>query len=284
MTDLAELERAVLARPGDLARRAAYAIACAEQAAGSDRASLALREARAAIERAAGVAALDPLVDEAVGALLAAPALATERPALRRDRVAALVARSGRSGATDAAREATLAAVEELVAEVWPGPFEAASVALGLGDAEAAVRWLADRPELDADADAASLYAAALLHLGDAEGAASRCEATLATTGPEAGLLNLAGAAALMRRDGPSAVVLLAAARSLAPDRPDILLNLVTAHAVNKAWGAALGVLDGLVDLHGPGAAPAGLRASLLAGLAADGAPPETSPKTPGSA
>lgn len=268
MTDLAALERAVLARPGDLGRRAAYAIACAEVAAGSAKADDALRETRAALARSSGLPSLDAAVDAAYDALLGAEALAASKTALRRDHASALLARAARDPDGVEVRAAAVAVVAPLAAGPWPEPAEAAEVALAALNPGMALTWLDGRPETQHDADATALCGVALLRLEDAPGARARCEGVIASGIRSPDLLNVAGMAALMCRDADRARDHLMAARELAPARTDVLLNLVAAHAMAGHVGAALGVLDGLVDLHGPPSEPAGLRDALLAALA----------------
>jgi tetratricopeptide (TPR) repeat protein len=268
VTDLDALARAVLARPGDLGLRAAYAIACAEAAPGSARAESALREAREVLGRAAAVPALHASVDAAAATLIAAPALARVSDELRLVQAQALVQRAQTRPEDVESAKAAVALVAPLAERAWPAPWQAAEVALAAGDAATALSWLDRCEAAHQDPDALVSVARALLQLGDATTAARRCVQGLEAWPEHLELRLVTGAASLLRGDGDEALTHLAWARRLAPTRPDVLLNLVAAHGLTGSFAAALGVLDGLSDLHGPSAEPPGLREALFAGLA----------------
>jgi hypothetical protein len=253
------LARAVLTRPGDLVLRARLAIAWAEAEPGSPRAAEVLSESLAATHRASTVPACFDLVDAAFRELTASPALRAEGPALRRDHAAILLARG--------APEAALSAIAPLAGASRDGTLAAASVALAASSPARALAWLDALPEAVGDPDATALSAMALVALGRPGAALARCEAALPAGEGHVDLLNAAGTAALLSGAPARALAHLAAARGLAPTRPDVLLNYASACHETGGHAAALGVLDGLVDLYGPTPRLDELRRTVLAAL-----------------
>ena len=93
--------------------------------------------------------------------------------------------------------------------------------------------------------DAERLAAAAgLIPRGDILEAETIARGVLSRNPVDAEALNLLGAAAIARHDGPAAVRVLAAAASAFPDRAEIVSNLAIAHQMTGAHDAALAAAE----------------------------------------
>ncbi len=93
--------------------------------------------------------------------------------------------------------------------------------------------------------DAERLAAAAgLIPRGDIVGAEAIARGVLSRNPADAEALNLLGAAAIARHDGPAAVRVLAAAASAFPDRAEIVSNLAIAYQMTGASDAALAAAE----------------------------------------
>jgi Flp pilus assembly protein TadD len=103
--------------------------------------------------------------------------------------------------------------------------------------------------------------AAGLIPRGDIIEAEAIARGVLSRNPVDAEALNLLGAAAIARHDGPAAVRVLAAAASAFPDRAEIISNLAIAHQMTGAQEAALAAAERAWSLD-----PADVRRRLMLG------------------
>lgn len=242
------------ARPGDPVVRARLAVARAALAeasgAGADGATEAvideaLQLARTCLELGIGEPAYEAasiLYERFAGARFASAELATEIALLMAD---AALQREGGQEIERARRllEAAVAARPDALG----ARTRAAALALGLGELDAARRWI--EPVARRTSDTWTLYVQLLLAEGAADEAAN--EARLATErAPEVSVLHqLLGIAELTRGELDLAIEALSEGLRLAPEDPVAYYNLALAFEASGSRAAALGVTDAGLEL-----------------------------------
>lgn len=230
------------ARPGDPVARARLAVALAP---GEDAARAAL-EAMTLIRGCLDLGIAEPAAEAAE--LLQRGFGASEASGVSGLEIALLVAdatlqRSGDVARTRALLEAVVAAHPDAVG----ARLRAAALALGLGEAEAARRWI--EPVASADAQTRALYVQTLLALGALDEAVAEALTGLEAA-PEASLLHqLLGIAELQRGRTEAAIDALSEGLRLSPDDPVTYYNLALAFEASGSRAAALGVTDAGLEL-----------------------------------
>jgi len=171
----------------------------------------------------------------------------------------ATLQRNGGAG-VDAARKLLEAVVAEHPDAVG-ARLRVAALALGLGEAEAARRWI--EPVASASTQTRTLYVQTLVALGAADEAIAEAhaglEAGIASTRDASLLYQLMGIAELSRGDADAAIEALSEGLRLAPDDAVAYYNLALAFEASGSRPAALGVCDAGLEL-----APADARLTAL--------------------
>lgn len=248
------------ARPGDPVVRAKLAVALVR----GEEAEAAALEAMSLIRRCLDLGIAEPAFEAAD--LLQSHFGSGEVAGVSRLEIALLVAdatlqKSGDVPRTRALLEAVVAAHPDAVG----ARLRAAALALGLGEAEAARRWI--EPVASAEPQTRALYVQTLLALGAVDEAVAEATAGIEAA-PEVSLLHqLLGIAELQRGHVEAAIDALSEGLRLSPEDPVTYYNLALAFEAAGSRAAALGVTDAGLELAPDDARLVALRSRLSTAL-----------------
>jgi len=249
--EAARLQALALARPGDPVVRARLAAALDPGGRGSagSEANEAFAQAMSLARTCLELGIVEPANEAAEILYLhfrANPRSGTDVALLMAD------ATLQRDGGRDVAAARKL--LETVIAEhpdAVGARLRASALALGLGEAEAARRWI--EPVVSATTQTRTLYVQTLLTLGATDEAAAVAragiEAGIESTRDASVMHQLLGIAELTRGDSDAAIDAMADGVRLAPDDAVAYYNLALAFEASGSRPAALGVCDAGLDL-----------------------------------